>query len=267
MKAARLLLVIVLAAAMGAILYWWYAPVPQAPPAEVAEPVSAPEKTPVPKIRHPLPEAAPEEGEGEKAEEPLPSLDESDPPLRQALADLLPERPLEDLLILRNIVGRVVLMVDALPRDSMPRGRLPVRPAPGDFLVEHGPDGPVVSPENDRRYAPYVRLIEAVDTDALISLYLRYYPLFQQVYEEMGYPDRYFNDRLMQVIDHLLETPDVEAPVRLVQPKVRYRYADPQLESLSAGRKILIRIGSENAAVLKGKLREIRDALIEAQMR
>ena len=32
-------------------------------------------------------------------------------------------------------------------------------------------------------------------------------------------------------------TPEVSRPVRLVQPRVLYRYADPAIESLSAGQK------------------------------
>jgi hypothetical protein len=39
---------------------------------------------------------------------------------------------------------------------------------------------------------------------------------------------------------------------------VFYEYADPSLEQLSAGQKLLIRMGSENAAALKLKLRELR---------
>ncbi len=32
-------------------------------------------------------------------------------------------------------------------------------------------------------------------------------------------------------------------PIRLTQPQVHYRFADPLLEKLSAGRKIMIRVG------------------------
>jgi hypothetical protein len=49
--------------------------------------------------------------------------------------------------------------------------------------------------------------------------------------------------------------------VQLVQPSVFYKYADPRLESLSSGQKILLRIGNDNAAKIKAKLRELREAL------
>jgi DUF3014 family protein len=87
------------------------------------------------------------------------------------------------------------------------------------------------------------------------------YPLFQQAYQELGYPKKYFNDRLVQVIDHMLATPSIKEPVALVRPKVLYEFEDPELEDLSAGQKIMIRIGPENAAAMKAKLREIRQEL------
>lgn len=271
MKAARFLIVIVAAVALGVVLSRWYWPEPEQEPekerSRVADSIPEAERTPVPKVRHPVAEKPAGTESDEKPEKPLPSLEDSDSPLRDALAVLLPERRLEDTLILKNLIGRVVLMVDTLPREALPMSRLPVRQAEGDFLVEKRSGDIFISPDNFRRYTPYVRLAEIVDAEDLVSLYARYYPLFQQAYEDIGYPDRYFNDRLIQVIDHLVKGPEPERPVRLVQPKVRYRYADPELEALSAGRKVLIRIGSDNAAVLKTKLQEIRKELIELEKR
>ena len=63
------------------------------------------------------------------------------------------------------------------------------------------------------------------------------------------------------MIDHLLATPDVPAPIALVQPKVLYEYADPELEQRSAGQKILMRMGTVNEARVKAKLRDIRRAI------
>ena len=76
-----------------------------------------------------------------------------------------------------------------------------------------------------------------------------------------GYPSRYFNDRVFEVIDHLLAAPDLSGPIALTQPKVLYEFADPALQDLSAGQKILVRIGPDNEAKVKAKLREIRKLL------
>jgi hypothetical protein len=64
-------------------------------------------------------------------------------------------------------------------------------------------------------------------------------------------------------IDDLLATPDVKGPVQLVQPKVFYEFADPGLEGRSAGQKLLIRMGSANAEIIKAKLRDLRAAVVK----
>jgi hypothetical protein len=81
----------------------------------------------------------------------------------------------------------------------------------------------------------------------------------------LGYPDGYFNDRLVEVIDHLLATPDVTAPIQLKRPSVNFEYVDPELENLSSGQKLLVRMGSANAAIVKGKLRELRQAIAKQE--
>jgi hypothetical protein len=107
-----------------------------------------------------------------------------------------------------------------------------------------------------------VQLIEAVDAQKLAAAYVRLYPLFQQTYQDLGYPKGYFNNRLVAVIDHLLAAPESEGKIMLVQPHIFYKFADPTLEALSAGHKLMLRIGNENAAVIKKKLREVRSELV-----
>jgi hypothetical protein len=138
---------------------------------------------------------------------------------------------------------------------------MPVKPVTGLPVTETVGEDLVLSPRNAARYQPYLRLADAVPTDALVAVYARFYPLFQQQYEKLGYPGKYFNDRAVEVIDHLLATPAVQEPLLLLQPRVLYVFADPKLESLSAGQKIILRMGRENREKLKSKLREIRQAL------
>jgi hypothetical protein len=69
----------------------------------------------------------------------------------------------------------------------------------------------------------------------------------------------------VQVIDHLLQTPDLRGPIELKQGKVFYEYADPALESRSAGQKLLMRMGPDNAAAIKKKLRELKTFVTTSQ--
>ena len=118
-----------------------------------------------------------------------------------------------------------------------------------------------IAPDNALRYRPYLVAMEGVEARRLVAAYVRLYPLFQKAYEELGYPNAYFNDRLIQAIDDMLATPEGAIPT-LVQPKVLYQFANPSLEDRSAGQKILLRMGPDNAARVKDKLRAIRKEIV-----
>ncbi len=251
--------------AVAAFFYWknYLAP---GPTTTVFEPSPEPEKFEEPAIRYPVPEPSDQGKVPAPAEvddgKPMSEPEKSDETLQEALSRLLSGQKLDRLLVLDNFIQRFVLMVDNLTQAELPINRLPAKPAPGTFVAAEKDGSLLISPENYKRYTPYLRLAEAIDTETLAALYVRFYPLIQAAYKGLGYPTGYFNDRLIQVIDHLLTAPEVEQPVRLVQPILRYKYADPELEALSSGRKILIRIGPENAARVKEKLRKFRNELI-----
>lgn len=190
----------------------------------------------------------------------LPPLSESDDTVHRAVAALLGGE-FERLVISQDIVRRVVATIDNLSRDHVSAQLRPVKPVSGLTLTMQTDAGVAIARENAARYWPYVRIAQAVPTDKLVALYARFYPLLQQQYEALGYPNGYFNDRVVQVIDHLLATPDVREPLVLVQPRVLYEFADPTLQDLSAGQKILLRMGAENRQEAKAKLREFRQAI------
>ena len=70
-----------------------------------------------------------------------------------------------------------------------------------------------------------------------------------------------FNDRLFEVIDNLLQTPDVPVPVALTKYEAVYLFEDPELEAMTAGQKMLVRMGSANASIIKDKLTELKAIL------
>ncbi len=241
------------AIAAGAIWYFWprEAPPPAAEhPAVVAAPAPEVEQAP----RHPV--------KGESAEEPLPSLKESDGPVAAALASLVGLDAFGRVFVPENLVRNIVATIDNLPRESVSQRVNPMHAVPGAPATT-GKNGSLsLAPANASRYALQMRLVETVPTERIVAFYRRHYPLFQQAYVELGYPNGYFNDRLIEVIDHLLDTPEPKGPIGLTQPKVLYEFADPTLEELSAGQKVMLRIGQENRARVKAKLRELRAAIV-----
>jgi hypothetical protein len=271
-KTSRLwfVLVVLVAIAAGAYLYMTRT----RPPTQVEpEPQSATqaEVTAGEGVQHPI-EAVEPSSEQTGEEPPLPTLAASDAVVEPAVLDLVDREAALGLLGNGDYIRKVVATVDNLPGRRASARVWPVERTPGRFTVLEEGGHTYLSPENYRRYDPFVRLATSADPDQLVALYVRYYPLFQQAFEELGYPERYFNDRLIDVIDHLLSTPDPGATVELVlppqdpsveveRPWVLYEYADPALQSLSAGQKILVRMGSDNAARIKSLLRALRSRL------
>ncbi|MDD3763340.1 MAG: DUF3014 domain-containing protein [Nevskiales bacterium] len=235
------------------------------PVEETIAEVPVEETPPAAEIQYPVEpaETADNGDETQPSAPPLPALGDSDPEVREGLEQVFGKPPIDAYLIPRRIIERLVVAIDSLDGDPLPLRLRPVRHVPGRPEVRVVEDDQIVlDPRNGERYAPYISAFKAVDAEQLAALYLRYYPLFQQAYADLGFPDRYFNDRLIGIIDHLLRAPEVEGPIRLVRPKVLYRYADPELEDLSSGQKILVRMGTENARIVKQQLRDIRRAII-----
>lgn len=253
-------LVMLAAAVLAGFLVWrgFHATEPApATPAQPAEPVAAGSPPAASTPRFPIQSVAPQAA----VETPLPGVAESDPSLQDVLAALFAGAPIDRIFHLEQIVPRFVATIDNLPRQSVALSRMAVKPIGGSVETTQADGRILLRADNAERYAPYLRVMEQVDTQRLVQAYVRYYPLFQKAYEDLGYPNGYFNDRLVEVIDHLLAAPDVPAPIALAQPKVLYEFADPALEGRSAGQKILMRMGPVNEARVKAKLRDIRHAL------
>jgi hypothetical protein len=243
--------VIVIAAGSIYYLRARHASVPEAvaPP-----PVAAPAVDAEPAIEHPLPANS----QGPAAAAALPDLKDSDAPLRDALAQLLGVEAVGSYLRPEDLVRNMVVTIDNLPRQKVAVQKRPTTPLAGTFQVDGDELHATLDPQNYERYKPMVALIGKLDMQKLAQVYIHFYPLFQQSYQNLGYPNGYFNDRLVQVIDMLLAAPDLAAPPELARPNVMYTFADPILEAKPAGQKLLIRMGPENAATIKTKLSELR---------
>jgi len=248
---------IVVIGLLGAVYYYKYrSSVPEVPVVKEAPkpPVEAPQAATEPAVRNPIPETT--------DAKPLPPLKESDHDVRQSLVDVFGAKAVTQFLVPENIVRHIVVTVDNLPRTKVAIELRPIKPTPGTTATASQGDITTIAAANFERYAPFIKVVQNTDTKTLTSVYFRLYPLFQQSYEDLGYPGQYFNDRLVEVIDDMLKAPDVQGPIELTQPRVFYEYADPKLEGLSAGQKLLLRMGPTNEAAMKAKLREFRKAIV-----
>jgi len=248
------LLAVILA---GALLFFW----PRLFPPESGSPAVEPAADEAQSAPGPLYPVEPLESAtvGDRQLVPLPPLNDSDAYFRLELIDLF-GGSLDPLLTKEALIEKFVTTIDNLPRKKIAERLRPLGPIESEFLVEHDPDMDtyLLTEANFERYDLLVDMMAKVNLDSAVDAYRRYYPLFQEAYVGLGYPDAYFNDRLIEVVDHLLATPQPATPLRLVRPNVLYEFADPELESLSAGQKMLIRMGPTNAARVKEKLTELR---------
>ena len=285
MNKSRVVLGLIFTVVLAGALAWYFWPQPT-PPAPVptprpvappAEPIaSAPlPPTPVePVIEHPVQAI---ETPAPPQAKPLPKLDASDARLKEELVAWLGRKKVQQFLQLDGFVRRVVITVDNLAREHAAPSMWPVQITPGRFTTLKDGEKEFVSPDNAQRYTALVQFIEVVDARRGVQLYAALYPLFQQAYEELGYPKGYFNDRLVAVIDKLLATPvheeplevslvDVKGPIPSERPWLRYEFADEELQSLTAGQKMLLRSGPVNHRRLRAKLLEIRKLLTKAAL-
>ena len=245
---------IVVVGILAVIYYYKYHNAVPAPAPKVEAPRPAPQAATEPAVRNPIPET--------EDTQPLPPLKDSDPSVREALVGVFGPKSISEFLVPENIVRHIVVTVDNLPRKKVAVELRPVKPTPGSTATAAQGDITTLSASNYQRYTPFINVVQSTDIKTLTVLYFRLYPLFQQSYEDLGYPGQYFNDRLVEVIDDMLRAPEPQGPVELTQPKVFYEFADPKLESLSAGQKLLLRMGPQNEAVMKAKLRELRRAIV-----
>lgn len=261
-----------LACAVAAGTAWWFW-LRAAPPAPTPPVAAAPEAPVAPVAPPPLPEASGPQNPVDALAPPeaaLPALAQSDTRVAELLAELVGRDKVGAFLLTDGFIRRVVATVDNLGRAHAPSRMWPVHPMPQRFVVDGAGNGPMpIAAANAARYSAFLAFAEAVPLEPAVALYARLYPLFQQAYEELGYPKRYFNDRLVAVLDDLLRAPEPTGPLLVkltpvntevanLRPWVRYEFADPALEALPSGQKIMVRMGPANEARAKALVRELR---------
>lgn len=250
---------------LAATVWWWRQEPSPAPaltiPTPPAAPVASAPLTPPasqPAVRYPV-------------ETAVVTTEAAPPPalVDDVLTELFGRKAVQSMFQLPDFPRRFVATVDNLGRSHAPAIIWPLNPAEGRFSVKTAAGSSVIDPDNGLRYTAHVLMLETVDLRQAAAAYTRLYPGFQQAYEDLGFPKKYFNDRLVEVIDQLLATPEVNGPIKVhlqtiqgpLQPErpwVLYEFDDPALNALSSGQRILLRMGPVNERRVKARLAEFR---------
>jgi hypothetical protein len=224
-------------------------------PASAASPAAP---TGPPPIRHPI-----EAASAPAATAPAAAT------LRDALAQLFGAEALATIVLAERFAPQLVATVDNLGREKAPARLWPLSPPAGRFTPRRQGEAEVLGAENFVRYTRHLALIEQLDLPLAVVAYKRHYPQFQQAYEELGYPGRHFNDRLVEVIDLLLAVPEpteavavrvppIQGPMQPERPWLLYEFVSEQHQALPAGAQLLLRMGPEQQRRVKARLRELR---------
>jgi Protein of unknown function (DUF3014) len=188
----------------------------------------------------------------------LPPLDESDAFVRDALAGLSARQEYVHWIGMEHLIPNMTTVIDNVSRGSIPASRIkPLAPQEKFAVIEKEPDVYLIDPKGYHRYDVYADTFSSLDLPKVMQIYGTLKPLFDSAYAELGYPDGDFESVLRRAINHLLEVPVLPGEVALVRPSVMYKFADPELESLTPAQKQLIRMGPRNVRIVQSVLRKV----------
>jgi hypothetical protein len=220
------------------------------PPAEV-ETLAEPEQTPVPETK---PESAPE-----PARPPLPSLQESDATVRDALADVPLGTAGQQFLLPSNIIERTTSVVYLLAEGEVPYKLLPIARPKAAFPITDDGLQVTADPEGHARYDAFAVWIQSLDIESLLAAVDWLLPLFREAWSFYGESESSFDQAVLYALDLIIYTPEVEtSDARLFRKEAVWLYEDPALEALPPIQKQLLRMGSANASAIKAKAREVQ---------
>lgn len=241
---------------------------------QAQEPVPVVETPPLPEQAPPLTEPERPASELEALEETppspaidppvpvLPPLNASDGFVRERLPETLPPAWVDR----EDLVRRTAVVLENATRGEIPRRQLaflaPDGPYPVRVVEEAGRERPrfFVDPAGHARYDRYLDMLESLPPEQLANLLTDVTPLLTEALAELG-NQAPVQGSLLEAIDQMLAVPVIRDEIELVQPKVLFEYADPELEGLSGLQKQVLRMGPDNVERLQRYLQVLRGSL------
>ena len=188
----------------------------------------------------------------------LPLLDDSDQLIRDGVVSLTRNERINFWLSPAELIRKFVVFVDNIAKGKVAREAILVIAPSDPFSVTTISEKTfLLDPLSYERYDNFTGVITSIDARRAAEFYDLLQPLFQEAFEELGYPEQNFNSVVFRAIGQLLEAPVVKDPILLTRPVVMYEFLDPSLESLSILHKQMIRMGPNNTKALHLKLSEI----------
>ncbi len=193
---------------------------------------------------------------------PLPPLGQMDTFLRALLGSLSSSPELVRWLATDDLIRQMAHAIDRVSRGASPAREVAVLRPVGIFATAGRPGQVTIDPATYHRFDGLATLVSSLDARAVADAYYTIQPRLDEAYRALGRAEGGVDHALAVALQVLIETPSLEDPVRLVPGLgATYAYADSQLENLQPAQKQLLRMGPQNLARVKTRLREIKEAM------
>jgi hypothetical protein len=191
----------------------------------------------------------------------LPPLDLSDGLVRNLLGQLSSRAEVTRWLATDGLIRNFVVALENVSEGKSPTRHLHVLAPASAFRVASRPGGATIDARSYDRYNALADAVDSFDAAGLARLYVTLKPRLVEAYRDLGHPDGDIDAAVERAIVHLLRAPTIPADPRLTAASVSYRFADEDIESLSAAQKQLLRMGPRNGRLVQAKLRQVAAAL------
>ena len=255
---AGLIVVLLLVIAAGVVLLTGIWPPEEKPASVVTTPPPAPLPAPVvDEIEEPTPEPPP--APTEPIEEPLPRLEESDDAVRDALGDIPLGTAGQQFLMPGNIIERSASLIYLMAQGDVPYKLLPVSRPKATFPISDDGTQVITDPAGFERYDALTQWLESLELKPLLSSLEWFIPLFREAWSYYGEDPAAFDMAVVMTLDLVIATPEVDlSEARLIRKEAVWIFEDPAIEELAPIQKQVLRMGPENAKILKAKAAEMR---------
>ena len=117
----------------------------------------------------------------------------------------------------------------------------------------------VTDPAGFERYDALTQWLESLELEPLLSSLKWFIPLFREAWSYYGEDRTAFDMAVVMTLDLVIATPEVDlSEARLIRKEAVWIFEDPAIEGLAPIQKQVLRMGPENAKVLKAKAAQMR---------
>ena len=229
-------------------------------PTATAPPPEPPPSPIMTAIEEPAPEPSePPPPPPEPVEDPLPRLEESDDAVRDAVGDIPLGTAGQQYLIPGNIIERSASLIYLMAQGDVPYKLLPVSRPKAAFPIRDDGTQVVTDPAGFERYDALTQWLQSLDLESLLSSLEWFIPLFREAWSYYGEDPAAFDFAVVMTLDLVIATPEIDlSEARLIRKEAVWIFEDPAIEGLAPIQKQVLRMGPENAKILKAKAAEAR---------